>query len=250
VENPQDCTYDPTALVGTSSGDCGTFTEADAAIVRGIWTGPRTRDGRSMWYGLDRGADFMGLSATGGSPLAPRPNPITLDWWRYFLKQDPKWDYATLTRGGYEQAWDQSLEQYGEVLGTDNPNLSAFRDRGGRLILWHGWWDQLIYPRGTIDYYQRVQQTVGGRARTSEFARLFMAPGVAHCGGGPGPAPSGHFEALVRWVEDKRAPDTLDAIRRDQDGAIVRSRKLCQYPMVARYTGKGNTDVAANFVCK
>ena len=87
------------------------------------------------------------------------------------------------------------------MFGTDNPNLSAFRDRGGKLILWHGWADPLIYAEGTIDYYTRVQQEMGGPQKTSSFARLFMAPGVGHCAGGPGPQPRQPFDSLISWVE-------------------------------------------------
>ena len=146
--------------------------------------------------------------------------------------------------------WDQSVEQFGAVFATDNPDLSAFKARGGKIVMWHGWSDQLIYPGGSIDYYTRVQQAMGGAAKTSEFLRFFLAPGVAHCGGGPGPAPSGQFEAMVRWVEEGKAPDTLDAIRRDQSGAVVRSRPLCQYPKTAHYKGRGSTDAAENFECR
>jgi len=136
------------------------------------------------------------------------------------------------------------------VLATDNADLSAFRTRGGKIVIWHGWADQLIYPGGSIDYFTRVQAQMGGPARTAEFLRLFVAPGVGHCGGGAGPSPSGQFEAVVRWVEEGKAPDTLDAVRRDQTGQITRSRPLCQYPLVARYKGSGSTDEAKNFECR
>jgi feruloyl esterase len=242
LENPRACTFDPKALVGTSSPDCGEFTAADAEVVRRIWQGPRRRDGSFLWYGLQRGGDFAGLST------AHRPSPITLDWWRFFLTQNPQWDWTVLTPALYEQYWDQSLEEFSAVLATDNPDLGAFRDRGGKLVLWHGWSDQLIYPEGTIDYYQRVQKQMGGAENTAKFARLFLAPGVGHCGGGPGPAPSGQFEALVRWVEEGRAPETLDAVRRDA-GKVVRTRPLCQFPLVAKYKGAGSTDDASNFQC-
>jgi len=95
----------------------------------------------------------------------------------------------------------------------------------------------------------RVQQQMGGPQKTSEFARLFMVPGVAHCAGGAGPAPYGQLDALVSWVEDGKAPATLPAARRDPTGTITRSRPLCQYPLVAKYKGTGSTDDAANFTC-
>ena len=88
----------------------------------------------------------------------------------------------------------------------------------------------------------------GGQRQVNQFARLFMAPGVGHCGGGDGPSPVGSFEALVNWVEKGIAPDTLPASRRRDDGTIM-SRPLCPYPMTARWSGKGSTDDAVNFAC-
>lgn len=249
IEDPKRCTFDAKTLVGQTF-DCGAFTEADATVINHIWEGPRALDGSFLWYGLTRGADFGGLSGTGGTPLVPRPNNITVEWWRYFLKQDAQWDPLTLTRQSYEQAWVQSVEQYSDTIATDNPDLTAFRDRGGKLVMWHGQSDPLIYPGGSIDYYTRVQQHMGGPARTSSFARLYLAPGVGHCGGGAGPGPSGQFEAVVKWVEEGAAPDTLSAVRRDQTGAVTRTRPLCQYPLVAAYRGQGSTDQAASFVCR
>jgi len=154
-----------------------------------------------------------------------------------------------ITRDQYERFWDQSVEQYGAVIGTDNPDLTDFRNRGGKAIVWHGWADQLISAEGTIDYYSRVQKQMGGPEKTSQFMRLFMAPGVGHCGGGSGPAPSGQQEALLEWVEKGKAPVTLPATSRDGAGAVTRSRPLCRYPLVAKYKGTGSTDDAANFVC-
>ena len=249
LEDPKRCTYDPKALVGTSAGECGMFTEGDATVVRRLWEGPRREDGSFMWYGLPRGADLTALWTSRGTPLRPQPFAIMLDWFTYFLTQDPHFDAGAVTPAAYERLYDQSVEQYAMVIATDNPDLTAFRDRGGKAIVWHGWADQLITADGTTDYYGRVQQAMGGAKKTSDFMRLFMAPGVGHCGGGSGPAPTGTIEALLSWVEDGKAPETLPAVRRDQAGAITRSRPLCQYPLVAKYKGSGSTDDAANFTC-
>jgi len=249
IEDPKRCTYDPKALVGTSAGDCGSFTDADATIIRKLWEGPRREDGSFLWYGLLRGADLTALWSSRGTPLKAQPFAITMDWFRYFLAQDPQLDGGNVTPAAYERFWDQSVEQFGAVIGTDNPDLTAFRDRGGKAIVWHGLADQLITAEGTIDYYGRVQQQMGGPKKTAEFIRLFMAPGVGHCAGGAGPAPTGQMDALLSWVEDNKAPDTLLAQRRDQTGAVTRSRPLCAYPLVAKYKGSGSTDEAANFVC-
>jgi Tannase and feruloyl esterase len=247
LEDPLRCRYDPAALIGTAT-PCGTITAADAEVIRKIWQGPRRQNGDFMWYGLTRGTAFGGLNNTVGTPPVGAPFFITLEWFRYWLSQNPTLDWRTITPQLYELYWDQSLEQWGAVIGTDNPDLSAFRKRGGKIVMWHGFADQLIYPQGTIDYFERVQDLFG-ESRTKQFVRLFMAPGVAHCGGGAGPQPTGQFEALVRWVEKGDAPKTLEAVRLDAGGNVVRSRPLCQYPLVARYKGHGSTDDADNFRC-
>lgn len=249
IEDPNSCTFDPATLVGTSAGECGAFTAADVDVIRRLWEGPRHQDGSFLWYGLPPGAPLEALWGTGGTPPAPRAFTISLAWFRYFLAQNPDLDWTTITLDAYERYWDQSVEQYSAVIGTDDPNLELFRDNGGKVIVWHGWGDQLISAHGTVDYYQRVRETIGGSEATSEFARLFMAPGVGHCGGGTGPSPYGVLDALLAWVEEGEAPETLPAARRDASGTITRSRPLCQYPLVARYDGTGSTDDAANFVC-
>jgi hypothetical protein len=249
IGDPKRCNYDPKQLIGTSAGEsCGSFTEADATVIQKLWEGPRRQDGSFLWYGLPKGADLNALWTSRGAPPKPQPMGITMDWFRYFLAQDPKLDGNSVTRDQYERFWDQSVEQYSAVIGTDNPDLTEFRNRGGKAIVWHGWADQLISADGTVDYYNRVQKQMGGPEKTSQFIRLFMAPGVGHCGGGSGPAPSGQQEALLSWVEEGKAPETLSASRRDRSGS-TQSRPLCQYPLVAKYKGTGSTDDAANFVC-
>ena len=156
----------------------------------------RREDGGPLWHGPPRGTDLKPLAASRGTPLQPQAFGFSVDWLRYFITQDPQFDWTTVTPAAYQAFWDRSYEQYGIVIGTDNPDLSAFRDRGGKTIIWHGWADQLITAEGTIDYYTRVQQQMGGAKQTSDFARLFLAPGVAHCSGGPGrspPASSTHW---------------------------------------------------------
>ena len=249
IEDPNRCEFDPKSLAGTSVDNCESFTEADANLIRKLWGGPRRRDGSFLWYGLPRGAQLTALWSSRGTPPKPQAMGITLDWFRYFLTQNPELDWTTITPDLYERLWDQSIEEFGAVIGTDNPDLSEFRDRGGKAIVWHGWSDQLISAYGTVDYYRRVQPEMGGAEKASEFIRLFMAPGVGHCGGGQGPSPTGQMEALLAWVEEGKAPETLLAERRDRAGEVTQSRPLCPYPLVAKYKGTGSTDDAANFVC-
>src|ERR1019366_433863 len=143
-------------------------------------------------------------------------------------------------------------------------NLDRFRARGGKLILYHGWSDAAIAPQNAIDYYGSVAAKMGKR-QTATFVRLFMVPGMQHCGGGSGTNSFGQLTvssgdpdrdmdaALERWVEKGAAPERIVAAKRKSDfdpaSAIVRTRPLCAYPLVARYQGSGSTDDAANFVC-
>ena len=153
--------------------------------------------------------------------------------------------------GIYKEFFDLTVRRVGcQVIATDDPDLSRFKSHGGKLILWHGWADPLIMPDGTIDYYDAVTKRMGGDyAQTQTFVRLFMAPRVAHCGGGDGPMPQSLFDAVVNWVERSEAPATITASRSLPDGA-TRTRPLCPYPQVAVWKGSGSTDDAANFVCK
>jgi feruloyl esterase len=249
IDDPFHCAWDPRALVGTKVGG-DTFTTTDAAVIRKIWEGPRTRDGRFMWYGLERGADMSAYAGTAGSPLRGKPFSIALEYWVYYLAQDAKWDWSTLTYAGFEQLWTKSVEQYGAVIGTDDPDLTRFRDRGGKVIITHGTADQLIPAAGSIDYYERVQQRMGGEKATAKFARLFLVPGVDHGFNGAGARPIGINEAVIRWVEEGKAPDKLIAEKRDRNGKVIRTRPLFPYPQVAKYKGRGSTDEEKNFASR
>jgi pimeloyl-ACP methyl ester carboxylesterase len=246
IDDPFRCAWDPKALVGTKVGN-DTFTEADADVIRKIWEGPRTQDGRFMWYGLERGADMSAYAGTSGSPLRGRPFSIALDYWIYYLAQDVKWDWTTLNYAGFEQLWNKSVEQFGAVIGTDDPDLTRFRDHGGKVIIYHGMADQLIPAAGSVDYYKRVQQRMGGEKETAKFARLFLVPGVDHGFSGPGARPTRVNEAIIRWVEDGKAPDKVIAEKRDKDGKVIRTRPLFPYPQVAKYKGSGSTDEEKSF---
>jgi hypothetical protein len=166
---------------------------------------------------------------------------------RTWVQQDPTFDWHTLGYAGFEDAFRTSQDLFHDVIGTDDPDLTSFRDAGGRLVMWHGWYDELIFPEGSIDYYERVLERMGDTAEVADFARLFMAPGVFHCGGGPGLTEFDAFDALVDWVETGRAPETITASR--VDGGETATRPLCPYPTVATYDGTGDPDQAASFDC-
>jgi len=134
------------------------------------------------------------------------------------------------------------------LTASENPDLSAFRNHGGRIVMWQGFADQLIPSEDSIDYYDSVTNFLGGGyAATQQWYRHFMAPGVAHCGGGVGPQPQNLFPAVVNWVENGVAPDTILATK-SLTGGGTQSRPLCPYPAMAKYIS-GDPNNAANFVC-
>jgi len=134
-------------------------------------------------------------------------------------------------------------------LNATNPDLREFSKRGGKLLQWHGWSDQLIAAENSIDYYESVVKLFGGRANVDSFYRLFMAPGTTHCAGGPGPSTFDMQAALEAWVEKGVAPEHIIASHLT-NGIVDRLRPLCAYPKVATYKGKGDTNDAENFVCR
>ena len=133
------------------------------------------------------------------------------------------------------------------LFDADDPNIAAFGTRKGKLILWHGWADPALNPLETIDYYQKV---LAADPKAREYVRLFMLPGVLHCGDGNGPASVTWLRAMVEWVEQGKAPEQLVASKRDSTGKLERSRPLCSYPKRAVYSGSGSTDDAKNFACR
>ena len=249
IDGPDKCMWDPKAFVGTKVGD-GAFTEEDASVVRRIWAGPTGHERRFLWHGYSRGADLFATAGTEGMPLKPKPFGIGLDWFRYFLTRSPDFDGTKMTPAEFELLINQSVELFGPVFNSIDPELSAFRDRGGKVIILHGLADQLIPHEGSIDYYERVQKQMGGAEQTAKFARLFLVPGVDHGFRGPGAAPNMNrlLVSLVAWTEEGKAPDKLLGEKRDANNKVIRTRPIFPYPKAARYSGAGDPNDAENFV--
>src|SRR5262245_25652564 len=238
LENPRSCKFDPVVLQcaagAASDGNC--LTPGEVAAIRKIWDGPRSADGKRLWYGLTRGTPLAALSGANAFT-------ISSDHFRYWVERNPSFDWHTLDYAKFEAGFQKSRAQFNRVIGTDEPDLHQFRRDGGKVLLWHGLSDQLIFPEGTIDYCERVVDAAGGLKEAQSFAGLFMAPGVGHCGGGSGPSTFDMFGELVKWVESKQAPERI-AASRVQNNQTTRTRPLCMYPNVAVYSGKGSTDDA------
>jgi feruloyl esterase len=163
--------------------------------------------------------------------------------------RNPKWDYRTLNFDS-DVALADKLDN--GVLNATNPNLKEFFAQDGKLLLYHGWSDPAIAPENTINYYDSVVAAMGGAQKVQNSMRLFMVPGMNHCGGGDGPTHFDSVEALEQWIEKGKTPDRIVAVhfpRGTHDAKPDRTRALCSYPQVAKYKGSGSTDDASNFVC-
>jgi feruloyl esterase len=183
----------------------------------------------------------MGWNTSGG----PQPFDTPLEHFKYVVFKDANWDYKTLNL----ERDVASVDKDREVIDAIDPNLRPFFSRGGKLIQYHGWADPRVSPGSSVSYYDSVVKTIGSVDKVKENYRLFMVPGMGHCNGGDGPASFDMIGALEQWVEKGKAPDFLPAAHLS-NGQPDRTRILCPYPQVATYKGSGDTNDAANFMCK
>jgi feruloyl esterase len=234
------------------------------AALKKLYAGGRTSHGQ-LFPGYAPGGEAepggWAVWITGPSPEHSLMYAFGTQFFKNMVFDNAAWDYHTFNTDGDTKAAD---DKQSRNLNATDPNLSRFRARGGKLILYHGWSDAAIAAQNTIDYYDSVAAKMSAR-QTATFVRLFMVPGMQHCFGGSGTNSFGQLTvssgdadrdmdaALERWVEKGVAPERIVAAKRASDfdpaSAIVRTRPLCAYPMVARYQGNGSTDDAANFVC-
>jgi feruloyl esterase len=241
IENPVRCRFDPQVLEckGADAPTCLTTRQVEAARkIYAALKNPRTKE--EIYPGLEPGSEL------GWEPPAGGPGPFSIpdDHFKYVVFKNPDWDFRTLNFDEHVALADK-LDN--GVLNATNPDLKAFASRGGKLIIYHGWNDNLIAPRNAINYYSSVMK-ITGSAATSKSVRLFMVPGMGHCGGGDGLNTVDMMEPLEQWVEKGTAPDQVIGSRRVA-GKIERTRPLCAYPNVAQYKGSGSIDEAANFTC-
>lgn len=260
IEDPRRCGFQaerdlPRCAPGADGMDCFTEAQVQAAarIYGDVMSGGRrffpgwpvgaevlAPNGRSGWLGQEvfgetgqsawtfYGYNFLRyvLPAALGGPVDPDP-----------VKAFAAFDINTAPEKAAEMR---------QIIDAADPDLTAFRKRGGKLLMYYGWADPQLNPMMGVEYYEQVLATMG--PETPEFARLFMVPGMFHCGGGVGPNRFDVTTPLIHWVEDGQAPARIVA-ERVMDGQVVRTRPLCVYPEVAKYKGSGSVDEAANFDC-
>lgn len=251
------CDFDPSTVVGQTvncSDPEGTVTisEQAAQIASATWSGPSDESGNFLWYGLGYGSNFSGLVGTTCTSLtdcAPSPFEITEAWMQLFLLGNTTADLTALAHEEYSSLFRASIQKYSSVIGTGDEDLTNFKNAGGKMITWHGTADQLIPFNGTVDYYERV---LAKDPSAADYYRFFPAPGIKHCSGGVGWYPGDVFDALVQWVENGTAPETLYAESvwgEKAAGNTTRSLELCAYPKQVTYvSGDGNDP--SSFACQ
>lgn len=261
LTDPRRCHFDPSQLLCKTGDQANCLTAAQVAAVRKIWGGPRDSDGQQLYPGFERGGE-AGPGGwqrwnTGNAPGQGGHSGLGLPFMRYIVYEDPNWDFRRFrytAPAGLESDLEYVDDKVGRIFDAIDPDIRAFRANGGKLIQYHGWSDPDIPPTNSINYYESVVRTVGGRNNprgltdTKEFYRLFMVPGMQHCSDGPGATSFDALSALEQWVEQRNPPEQITASR-ITNGRVERTRPLCPYPQEAQYKGSGSTDEAANFVC-
>jgi feruloyl esterase len=242
LEDPGRCHFDPKTIQCAAGDSSACLTPPQVEAVRRIYAPAKNpRTGAEIFPGLEPGSENGWVAMAGG----PRPLSISNDHFRYLVFKDPNWDFKTLDFDK-DIALADRLDD--GVMNTTDPNLGPFFKRGGRLLMYHGWVDQLIAPRNSINYYQSVVKALGGVEKVNDSIRLFMVPGMAHCAGGDGTSTFDTVGVIERWVEQKQTPTQIVASHMT-NGVVDRTRPLCPYPSIAAYAGSGDTNDAANFTC-
>jgi hypothetical protein len=265
IGDPTKCHFDPKKLLcqGPNSDSC--LTQPQVAALEKIYSGPRNAKGEQLFPGYLPGGETEanGWAAwiTGAAPAKSLQYAFGVGFFQNVVFSSPAWDYRQFN---FEHDMKVADDTAARSLNSTDPDLKRFKNRGGKLILYHGWSDAAIPAGSTINYYNSVISKMGAKD-TASFVRLFMAPGMKHCGGGPGPNSFGQGmvtggdpehdidAALERWVQQGVAPDQIIATKfkngADPASGVARTRPLCKYPQIAHWTGSGSTDDASNFVC-
>ncbi len=243
ITDPTRCHFDPSVLECKGDDGAACLTAAQVTAARKVMSplkNPHT--GAEIFPGLEPGTEL----AWGGLVGGPEPVATALDQFKYVVFKDPSWDWRTFD---LERDLAKANAVDAGTVNAINPDLKGFAGHGGKLLMYHGWSDGSVAPRASVTYYNSVVKTMGGAAKTMGWIRLFMVPGMGHCGGGEGPNSFDMVTALEQWVENGKAPEEIIATRLT-NGVVQRTRPLCAYPQVAVYKGAGSTDEAASFVCR
>ncbi len=243
INNPRACKFDPGTLACKAGDAPDCLTPAQVETAKQVYLPVKTKSGAIAYPGRSPGVE-SGYAAR--IPVVGKPvSPLWGDMPRFVGHRDANWDTMS-----FDLDKDLALTlKNASFIEASDPDLTKFKARGGKLLLWHGWADPGPAPENTINYYSQASKASGGGA-TGDWMRLFLLPGVAHCGGGVGPDQADFLGAMERWREQGVAPDQITASRNaGRSGLTPMTRPLCAFPQVATYKGSGSTDEAANFSC-
>lgn len=254
LEDPEACKYDPFAAVGEEiecEGKHVDITLQMATVVDHILKGPKQVTWGPIFHGINPGVRFEDLAniniAEDGS-RSQKPFGICQSWMKNVVLRNPSVRLDHLDITSFFGHWAQANYELGGLLNTADPDLMLLKASGTKLLTWHGIDDTLIPYQNTVDYRKRVEDSMGGAHEVDQFYRLFLAPGVEHCGGGIGANPSSALSTLVDWVERGDAPETLGAETTDARGELV-TRDLCAYPGKSKYMSLGDANRASSWSC-
>jgi hypothetical protein len=264
LNDPRQCHFDPATIqckAGQNSNEC--LAAPQVIALKKLYAGIHDTHGREIFPGYlpgaEEGSGGWTLWITGQQPKNSLMFFFQQNYFSSMVYEDPAWDYKTFT---VDDGLKSAEAKTATALNAIDADLKPFAARGGKLIMYHGWNDPAIPARNTINYYESVAKKMGQGA-TDSFLRLYMVPGMQHCADGPGTdsfGQSGRLEfddpqnsvsgSLVQWVEKGVAPSTIIASKLAGTENSKMTRPLCVYPQAAKYTGKGDTNDAASFVCE
>jgi hypothetical protein len=256
IDAQMSCHFDPAVLTCKRGDAPDCLTPAQVTALRKIYGGPLDPDtGRSIYPGFAPGYEALpgNWSVWITGPEAAQAQ-FANQFFGSFIYSNPKWNFHSFDFGRDVRRVDAEI---GPLINSNNPDLRAFAARGGKLILFQGWADAAVTPWGTLKYYRAIQRRMG-KAETQRFVRLFMVPGMMHCGGGPGPSSFDTIAAMEQWREHDRPPAMMIASRYAEPfaaraglpGRVLATRPICAYPAERHWTGKGSYDDAHNYVCR
>lgn len=252
IGDPRECKFDLGTLPRCSeTRTTGCVTRRQLAAIRIVYADAligeeRIYPGPPFGGENDAGGWDVWMTSPATGPLQPGlPNlhfAFGLQFARNFVFEDPNWTYV-----GYDFAdWPGRTAELAKLLNATDPDLRKFRDRGGKLILWHGWSDSALPATRTVEYYEAAAKVDPG---LDSYARLFMMPGVGHCGGGPGPDRADWIGVLEQWVEKRTAPEEVTARRLDSAGATLAEGRLCAWPRRAQLLSDGDARSVSGWHC-
>jgi feruloyl esterase len=267
LENPAKCHFDPATIQCKAGDSPDCLTAAQVVAVKKIYDGPKNpRTHQQVFPGYARGTEGIQINwplwLTGSGTDSGQPPLAWLFGNSFFgnvIFNDPKWDFHKLNFDSDIKLTDEKAG----FIGSTDTYLAPFKARGGKLIQYHGWGDAAIPPQNSINYFEEVHARMSASGGTGSFYRLFMVPGLSHCGGGVGainfgqiPSPSSdathdYLDAIDRWVKEGVAPDSFIATGTvpDDPAKTKMTHLICPYPQEAQYKGSGDIHDAASFTC-